>query len=149
MHISTRGRYGLRALVDLAAHAGRGPVALREIAGRQDISESYLEQVFAALRKAGLVIAIRGPQGGYELGKPAEEITAGEVLRALEGPLTPVECVVELGGGRRCRREAICPTRGFWRELGRHIETFVNEVTLEDLVKRAAMAQADLPMYYI
>lgn len=149
MHISTRGRYGLRALVDLAAHAGQGPVALREIAGRQDISESYLEQVFAALRKAGLVIALRGPQGGYELGKPAEEITVGEVLHALEGPLSLVHCVDKRGGDRRCRREPICPTQGFWRELGAHIESFMNAVTLTDLVMRAAKGRTDQPMYYI
>ena len=89
MRVSTRGRYGLRAMVDLAANTAGGPVALREIAERQDLSESYLEQVFAALRKAGLVTAMRGPQGGYELGKPAAEITAGDVLRVLEGPISP------------------------------------------------------------
>lgn len=136
-------------MVDLAANAGDGPVALREIAGRQDLSESYLEQVFAALRKAGLVTAVRGPQGGYELSKPAAEITAGDVLRVLEGPISPVHCVDQSGADRHCRRERFCVTRDFWRELRDQINSFLDAATLKDLADRAPGKDEAAPMYYI
>lgn len=136
-------------MVDLAAHAEHGPVALREIARRQDVSESYLEQVFASLRKAGLVTALRGSQGGYELGRSAAEITVGDVLRALEGPISPVHCVAQAGTDRRCKRENVCTTRGFWQDLRDHINRFLDGTTLQDLAERARAAVDEEPMYYI
>ena len=148
MRVSTRGRYGLRALVDLAVNSSHGPVALREIAERQDVSESYLEQVFASLRKAGLVTAVRGPQGGYELAKPAAEITAGDVLRVLEGPISPVHCVDPIGD-RHCRRERACATRGFWLDLRDHLNSFLDAASLKDLADRAPGKDELGPMYYI
>jgi Rrf2 family cysteine metabolism transcriptional repressor len=145
MQISTRGRYGLRAMVDMALHATEGPMALRVIAERQGISESYLEQVFTGLRKAGLVRASRGSQGGYELSSPAGEITVGEILRALEGPIVPVHCV----GDSRCEREKYCITRSFWEELRDKINGFLNSTSLQDLSDRARMFVPEEPMYYI
>lgn len=145
MQISTRGRYGLRAMVDMALHATEGPMALRVIAERQGISESYLEQVFTSLRKAGLVRASRGSQGGYELSRPAGEITVGEILRALEGPIVPVHCV----GDSQCEREKYCITRPFWEELRDKINGFLDSTSLQDLSDRARMIVPEEPMYYI
>ena len=146
MQISTRGRYGLRAMVDLAMHNSKGPLALRVIAERQGISESYLEQVFTSLRKSGLVRASRGAQGGYELGRPATGITAGDVLRSLEGPIAPVFCVS--GDSVQCEREKGCITRWFWNELKMKIEEVMDATSLQDLVDRALVETPD-PMYYI
>ncbi|MCL6615296.1 MAG: Rrf2 family transcriptional regulator, partial [Firmicutes bacterium] len=139
----------LRAMVDLALHAEGGPVPLKEIAERQGLSESYLEQVFAVLRRAGLVMAIRGPMGGYTLGRPAEEISAGEILRVLEGDTAPVYCVERMAPRARCEREPECPTREFWRKLRDHIDAFLDRTTLRDLVERARRKDEAPPMYYI
>ncbi len=146
MHISTRGRYGLRAMVDMALHATEGPLALRIIAERQDISESYLEQVFTSLRKSGLVRASRGSQGGYELSRPAGEIKVGEILRALEGPIAPVHCV---GDDSQCEREKTCITRSFWEELRDKINEFLDSTSLQDLGDRARLLVPEEPMYFI
>lgn len=145
MQVSTRGRYGLRAMVDMALHATEGPMALRVIAERQDISESYLEQVFTSLRKSGLVRASRGSQGGYELSRPASEIKVGEILRALEGPIAPVHCV----GDSQCEREKYCITRSFWEELRDKINEFLDNTSLQDLTDRARMIVPEEPMYFI
>lgn len=148
MQISTRGRYGLRAMVDMALHASEGPMALRVIAERQGISESYLEQVFTSLRKSGLVRASRGAQGGYELNRQSDQVTVGEILRALEGPLVPVYCVGE-SEGASCDREQYCITRSFWEELRDKINEFLDGVTLKDLADRAKATLPEEPMYYI
>ncbi len=144
MQISTRGRYGLRAMVDLAMHNQEGPLALRVIAERQEISESYLEQVFTSLRKASLVRASRGAQGGYELVRLAKDITVGDVLRALEGPIAPVLCVEN----EQCDREKHCITRWFWQDLKEVIDTFLDATTLQDLADRALSGDVNV-MYYI
>ncbi len=148
MQISTRGRYGLRAMVDLAMHTQEGPLALRVIAERQGISESYLEQVFTSLRKAGLVRASRGAQGGYELVRKAVEITAGDVLRALEGPIAPVLCVESEPFAKQCEREKECITRQFWQDLKDTIDRFLDATTLQDLADRALNDKVNV-MYYI
>lgn len=149
MRVSTKGRYGLRAMVDLALHAEEGPVPLKEIAERQGLSESYLEQVFAALRRVGLVTAVRGPAGGYALGRPAEEISVGEILRTLEGATAPVHCVERAVGRPRCERAPECPTREFWRKLRDHIDAFIDRTTLRDLAEQARRKGETPPMYYI
>lgn len=149
MQISTRGRYGLRAMVDLALHTTEGPLPLRLIAERQEISESYLEQVFNGLRKAGLVKALRGAQGGYELNRSAQEITIGEILRSLEGPLIPVHCVGELSNGPVCERENFCITRPFWEELKNVVNDFLDHKTLQELTDQARAAMPEEPMYFI
>lgn len=150
MQISTRGRYGLRAMVDLAMQANHGPLALRVIAERQGLSDSYLEQVFNSLRKAGLVSAVRGAQGGYELSRPADQITVGQVLRALEGSLAPVHCVDEDSPKNpACSREKACITRSFWKELRDVINNFLGQTTLQNLVDRAQAELPEEPMYFI
>ena len=150
VQISTRGRYGLRAMVDMALHTTEGPLALRVIAERQGISESYLEQVFTNLRKAGLVRASRGAQGGYELSRQAVEITVGQILRSLEGPIIPVHCVGDNDNNSSyCEREKICITRSFWAELRDKINEFLDSVTLQDLVERAKTVLPEEPMYFI
>lgn len=136
MRISTRGRYGLRALVDLALNNPTEVTALRSIAENQQISEAYLEQVFANLRKTGLVIAIRGAQGGYKLGRPADQISVSEILKSLEGPLAPVHCV-GIAPIQQCEREDYCITRSFWEELNKVINDFLEATTLQDLVDKA------------
>jgi Rrf2 family transcriptional regulator, cysteine metabolism repressor len=149
LQISTRGRYGLRAMVDMALHTSEGPLPLRIIAERQAISESYLEQVFTGLRKAGLVRASRGAQGGYELSRSVKEITVGEILRALEGPIIPVHCVGDIDSGSHCEREKYCITRSFWEDLRDKINDYLDSVTLQDLAERARAAMPEEPMYFI
>jgi Rrf2 family cysteine metabolism transcriptional repressor len=149
MNFSTRGRYGLRALADMALHATEGPVALRVVAERQNISESYLEQVFTILRKAGLVRSIRGAQGGYELSRPAKDITAGEILCILEGPIVPVHCVDMSNSKTGCENEKACITRPFWEELRDNINSFLDQTSLQDIVDKAPMDSTQAPMYYI
>lgn len=149
MQVSTRGRYGLRAMVDMALHATEGPMALRIIAKRQGISESYLEQVFTSLRKSGLVRASRGAQGGYELSRPSGEITVGEILRSLEGQIVPVYCVSDQSVGTYCEREKFCLTKSFWEELRDKINEFLDGTTLQDLTDRAITIIPEEPMYFI
>src|SRR5665647_2430709 len=109
MKLSTRGRYGLRAMVDMAQSEDKGPIAIRTIAERQGISERYLEQLMVPLKRAGLVKSVRGSQGGYNLGRDPEKITAGDIIRVLEGPIAPVECVSETNP-ESCQREDYCVT---------------------------------------
>ena len=94
MKVSTKSRYGMAAMVDLAEHFGKGPVALRSVAERQQVSEHYLEQLMSSLRHAGFVRSVRGAQGGYVLAKDPKDITAGDVVRAMEGPIAPVDCLL-------------------------------------------------------
>lgn len=138
LKISTRGRYGLRAMTELAMHSEEKPLPLKEIAKRQGISDSYLEQVFATLRKAGLVTAVRGSFGGYALTKPPEEISVYDVLYALEGPLVPVDCVIDDGYHFGCDRLDNCVTYPFWRELASKIDEIMKGVSIRDLIDRAA-----------
>ena len=135
MLISTKGRYGLRSMADLVMNAQEKPVPLREIAERQGISESYLEQVFALLRKAGLVNAVRGSYGGYILARPADQITVGEVLQALEGPLSLAYCA-QIGNPLECDKEESCLTMPFWKELSAKMEEVMFSITLRDLVAK-------------
>lgn len=148
MQISTKGRYGLRAMVDMAVHQTDGPLALRVIAERQGISESYLEQVFTNLRKNGLVRASRGSQGGYELSRPAAEISVDQIITALEGPIAPVFCVDKTNTGS-CERQSICVTRSFWEELRDRINEFLSSTSLQDLADRAKNICPEEPMYFI
>ena len=141
MRISTRGEYGLRAMLDLALHYGEGPIALKQIAERQGISEHYLEQLMGGLRKAGLVISVRGAQGGYQLAAPPREVTAGQVLRALEGSLEiRFEDGSPLGGDRH--QLARYGTRHLWQALSDRIAELLESLTLADLLAAAEAAQA-------
>lgn len=132
MKISTKGRYALRLMMDIAANGGEKPVSIKEVAKRQDISDKYLEQIISVLNSAGFVRSIRGPQGGYVLKKEPEEYTAGMILRLTEGSLVPVACVEQEEPA--CERIENCATVELWRRLNRAICDVVDEVTLADLV---------------
>ena len=136
MKLSTRGRYGLRAILDIALNENTGPVTIHNIAQRQEISERYLEQLLTMLRKNGLIKSIRGFQGGYVLNKEAREITVGDVIRALEGPIAPVECVDDSQQGT-CSRIEWCVTRKVWEDLKKTINEVLDSYTLEDLVRES------------
>jgi Rrf2 family protein len=132
MLISTKGRYALRVLIDMAEHQSGGYITLKEIANRQEISEKYLEQIIAILNKAGFVRSIRGAQGGYVLRKEPKEYTVGDILRLTEGSLAPVACVGD--DGDTCDREKDCVTVRVWSMLNDAINNVVDNLTLEDLI---------------
>ena len=133
MKFSSRARYGLRAMIALAQGYRRGPISLAEIAESEDISLSYLEQLMAILRKASLVEGTRGAHGGYQLTADPVSITAGQVVRALEGPLAPTECVSEGGESGYCRRETVCPSKPLWEQVRNSIAQVLDTTTLADL----------------
>lgn len=133
MKISTKGRYALRLMLDLATHDTGEPVRIRDIATRQEISEKYLEQIIAILNKAGFVRSIRGPQGGYYLMKEPKEYTVGMILRLTEGSLAPVACLE--GDVNYCERQDSCVTLRLWQMLDRAVSDVVDRVTLADLVE--------------
>lgn len=136
MMISTRGRYALRLMIDIAAQGEEGTlVTMRQAAERQELSVKYLEQLGGALVKAGVLKSIRGVSGGYLLSRPADQITAGDVLRATEGSTAPVACLEP--GSEACPRRDYCSALPFWRGLDEAIEAYVDGVTLADLVKMA------------
>ncbi len=133
MKLSTRTRYGLRAVLELAANQSEEPMQINTIAHRQEISVKYLEQLMAILKSAGFVRSVRGAKGGYVLAKPANQIKLSEVFNALEGPVTTVECV---GDKDYCTRAADCVTRQVWAEVQQAIEKILQSMTLQDLVDR-------------
>jgi Rrf2 family cysteine metabolism transcriptional repressor len=133
MKLSTRGRYGLRALLDLAVHRGEGLVLLKDIARRQEVSLPYLEHLIAPLIAAGLVKSTRGARGGVLLLKPPADIMLSEVVQVLEGPIAPVDCV---NNSALCHRSAFCVTRDIWVELKEAMSQVLDSTTLQDLVER-------------
>ena len=132
MKISTKGRYAIRLMLDLALDTSGKPVILNGIASRQQISEKYLEQIISVLNKAGYVKSIRGPQGGYQLVKKPEEYTVGMILRTTEGDLAPVSCVGS--GAVECDRADGCVTVRIWKKINDAVDNVVDNITLEDLV---------------
>ena len=132
MMISTRGRYALRVMIDLAEHIDEGYIPLQTIAKRQGISEKYLESILAVLSKAGLLDAVRGKGGGYRLSKPAKEYTAFEVLSLTEGTLAPVRC---LESGQQCENAVNCRTLPLWQGLDQVIAAYLCSYTLADLTR--------------
>ncbi len=132
MKISTKGRYALRLMMDIASNGGEKPVSIKEAAKRQNISDKYLEQIISILNSAGFVRSIRGPQGGYVLRRKPEEYTAGMILRLTEGTLAPVACVEE--DAVFCERMDGCATYELWKRLSEAISGVVDEVTLADLI---------------
>lgn len=138
MRLSTRGRYALRAMADLALHDGKGPVARQEIADRQELSADYVAQLFARLRSAGLVEGVKGPGGGYLLARAPATITAGEVLQAVEGPLTVVPCTLDCPDTQPiCSRVAECVTHLLWKRLSATVAEQLDSVSLQDLCDEA------------
>lgn len=130
MKLSTKGRYGVKAMVDLAINYGDSPVSIKSIAERQNISEYYLEQLFASLRKAGLINSIRGASGGYVLNRKPSEITVHEIMEILEGPIEISNCIVD----DCCDNMEGCPTRLLWIKLKESIEDVTSSITLQDMV---------------
>lgn len=134
MTLSTKGRYGLKAMIDLADFSEENPQSIANIAARQSISDSYLEQLMAKLKKAGLITSIRGAQGGYVLARPSEEISVGDILRALEGDLSPVKCM-ELQGEHGCEGSDTCVAKNVWKRLDASIQNAVDSMWLSELVE--------------
>ncbi len=132
MILSTKGRYGLKMMYEFALNYGKGPMPLKEVAQKQQLSETYLEQLIAHLKKAGLVTSIRGAQGGYELIRKPEEITVGEIIRVLEGPLAPSECVID--DEPECSKAEYCVTRLLWEKIMESINNVIDSITLNDMV---------------
>lgn len=134
MMISTRGRYSLRVMVDLAEHAGEGYIPMKDVAQRQGISLKYLEKILPVLAKNDIITGIQGKGGGYRLSRKPEEYTLGEILRLTEGTLAPVSCLE--CGSQPCERAAECRTLPVWTELDRVISGYLDSVLLSDLVKQ-------------
>lgn len=132
MKISTKGRYALRLMIDLATNDNGNPIRIRDVAERQNISEKYLEQIISILNKAGYVRSVRGPQGGYLLKKKPEDYTVGMILRLTEGSLAPVACVEE--DVADCERQGGCVTYLLWRKISEAVNDVVDTITLKDLV---------------
>ncbi|MDD2482555.1 MAG: Rrf2 family transcriptional regulator [Lutispora sp.] len=132
MILSTRGRYGLKMMLELALNYGKGAMPLKDIANKQSLSDTYLEQLISPLRKSGLVNSTRGAQGGYELSKQPSEIKVGDIIRILEGSLAPAECVSE--GETECSKADYCATRLLYEKIAESINTVIDTITLKDMV---------------
>lgn len=140
IRISTRGRYALRALLDVAQHDGGGPVSRQDIAGRQQISADYVAQLFRHLQSAGVVEGVKGPGGGYRLARDAATISVGDVVRAVEGPVALVQCVLAEGEeAPACDRLERCVTHLLWTQVSQVVTDMLNAITLQDLADQAQM----------
>ncbi len=136
MRLSARVEYGVRAIAVLALHDQSGPLSLREIARSEEISYQFLEQIFPDLRKAGLVGSVRGARGGYYLARPPEQINVGDIVRAVEGPIAPVNCLAANGNREPCcHRGEACRTRHVWEKLRDRINEVLDSVFLDDLIE--------------
>ena len=137
MMVSTKGRYALRVMIDLAQHDSEAPVPLKAISERQHISQKYLEAIVAMLNRGKLVHSQRGTAGGYRLARPATEITVAEVMRMTEGSMAPVACL-DCGEEPACPRSRQCRTLPMWQELDRRIDAYLESITLKDLLEQEA-----------
>jgi Rrf2 family protein len=135
MKLSTKGKYGVRALFEIARNFGKGPLAIKEIAERQKISLSYLEQILHKLGKAGIIESVRGPHGGYELARRPAELTIGDVVRALEGPIALSHCL-EPGESGTCYQADDCVARLVWSRVGEKIEEALDSITFDQLLRQ-------------
>ena len=142
MKLSTRGRYGIHAMYELALNYGGAPVSIKTIAEKQDVPEAYLEQLIAVLRREKLVISNRGAQGGYRLVREPSGVTVGEVLRALEGGLNLVDCLLEEDS---CGKSCACPSRIVWLKIRDGLNRIVDGISLQDMIDEYAcqMAQGE------
>ena len=146
MKLSTRGRYGTRALLDLALHKADEPIALKDIAERQQIPLSYLEHLIAPLIAGGIIRSVKGPKGGLSLVKAPGEIKLSEIIQLLEGSIAPVECV---DNPTICSRSELCVTRDVWGEVKKAMDTVLESITLQNLVDRQSKKVTKESMYYI
>jgi Rrf2 family iron-sulfur cluster assembly transcriptional regulator len=134
MRLSTKSRYGVRALFDVAYHSEGIPAQIKTISRRQGITPRYLEQIFQKLKRAGIVKSIRGPKGGYYLARTPEEIAVGDVIRAMEESMEPVFCARSpKGRSQKCRRESKCVAQVVWTEAGRRLRDYLDSVTLAQM----------------
>jgi Rrf2 family iron-sulfur cluster assembly transcriptional regulator len=132
MRLTTKGRFAVTAMVDLAMSGGERPVTLGDISERQRISLSYLEQLFGKLRRRELVSSVRGPGGGYRLTRPTQDLSVGEIILAVDEPIDATQC----GGRENCHDDKKCITHDLWTDLNRHIFEYLESVTLHDLVEK-------------
>jgi Rrf2 family protein len=147
LKLSTRGEYGFRAILELAINYGNGPIPLKNVSKRLDISQKYLEQLVASLKMAGLVKSARGAHGGYTLARHPSEIRLDEIIRTLEGSIAPSECVND---SEVCSRSKFCVTRSVWAKMKEAMNGVLESITLQDLVEQQqAQEQRDEIMYYI
>ena len=137
MRLTTKGRYAVTAMLDLALHEDFGPVSLTDISRRQGISLSYLEQLFLRLRKDGLIASARGPGGGYRLQLPGADISVADVIRAVDEQVDATRC----GGHQNCQADERCLTHDLWEDLSLHITDFLTGISLSDLVERTSVKQ--------
>jgi len=138
VRLTTKGRYAVTAMLDLAIQHGEGPTALADIASRQGISLSYLEQLFSRLRKRSLVSSVRGPGGGYNLARAASEIFIAEVIAAVDENVDTTRC----GGAHNCRENGPCLTHELWQDLSDRIYDYLNGISLQDLIERKGVQEA-------
>lgn len=131
MKLSTKGRYGLKAMFELSLNQNNGPVPLKFIAKKQNISDQYLEQIFSSLKKSGLVTSVRGAQGGYLLSKEPKDITVGDILTVLEGPVSLSDCVLD---DEVCENSGVCVTKVVWEKMKKGIDEVINSITLQDMI---------------
>ncbi len=144
MKLSAKSRYGLRAMFELAGNFGKGPISLKTIAARQQVSEQFLDQLFLRFRKAGIAKSIRGAQGGYELAREPAAITVGDILRAVDGPMALVACLDESGGGE-CGKQGACITRIIWQKVQESISGALDSMTLQGMLDEyAKMGEANI-----
>lgn len=132
MRLTTKGRFAVTAMMDVAMHGGSGPVTLAAVSARQRISLSYLEQLFGKLRRAGLVDSVRGPGGGYNLAKPQDSVSVADIITAVDEPIDATQC----GGRENCHDDRRCMTHDLWAALNDHIFSFLSGVTLAQLLKQ-------------
>lgn len=131
MRLTTKGRFAVTAMIDVAMHNGGGPVTLAGVSDRQKISLSYLEQLFGKLRRHGLVESVRGPGGGYNLARPANSVSVADIITAVDEPIDATQC----GGKENCQDDKRCMTHELWANLNTHIFSFLRSVSLEQLVR--------------
>jgi Rrf2 family iron-sulfur cluster assembly transcriptional regulator len=139
MRLTTKGRFAVTAMIDVALNGTRGPVTLAAVSERQRISLSYLEQLFGKLRRHGLVESVRGPGGGYNLARPAEEVSVADVILAVDEPIDATQC----GGRENCHDDRRCMTHDLWAALNSHIFSFLRSVSLSQLVAEQRQKQAE------
>lgn len=137
MRLTTKGRYAVTAMLDLAIHHGSGPITLADIAQRQGISLSYLEQLFSRLRKRSLVSSVRGPGGGYTLGREADSIFVAQVIAAVDENVDTTRC----GGAHNCQDNQQCLTHDLWQDLSTRIFDYLNKISLQDLMNRRGVQE--------
>lgn len=150
MNVTTRGKYGVKAMFELTLNRGQGPIPLKMIAENQGLSEHYLEQLIAPLRKAGLVKSVRGAYGGYLLAQEPKDISVGDILRVLEGPLAPSDCALDDDHvTEHCGRAQGCMARNVWIRVRESIQEVVDSISMEDLYQESMSKDENNYMYYI